>query len=186
MESWVDDHAGYLFRYALPRVRNHDHAEELVQETFLAALRSFDTFHATSSPRTWLVGILRHKIIDLFRKRDRTKERESLDERDAAIDSWFDGKGRWINAPAHVAFDPATQRDRADFWVVFEECLGTLPELQANAFSLRVMDDVESEEICKVLSISSTNLWVLLHRARARLRACIETKWFDSDSGEKP
>jgi RNA polymerase sigma-70 factor (ECF subfamily) len=182
IESWVDDHGGYLFRYALPRVRDHHAAEEVVQETFLAALKAWESFHSKSSPRTWLVGILRHKIMDLFRTRNRRGERESLDESDPAIDALFDGKGRWIRQPVQVEIDPAALQERADFWVVFEDCFGTLPELQAEAFSLRVMDDVKSDEICKVLSISSTNLWVLLHRARARLRACLETKWFESDS----
>ncbi len=186
LESWVDEHAGYLFRYALPRVRDHHAAEELVQETFLAAMKTLDSFQSKSSPRTWLVGVLRHKIMDLFRKIDRKRETESLDVSDPAIDSWFDNKGRWIKAPEHIDVDPAALQERADFWVVFEGCLGALPELQADAFSLRIMDDVESKEVCKVLSISSTNLWVLLHRARARLRACLEAKWFDLNCGEKP
>lgn len=186
VESWVNEHGGYLFRYAFSRARDHHAAEELVQETFLAALGAFESFHSKSSPRTWLVGILRHKIMDLFRKVDRKKETESLSASDPAIDSWFDSEGRWIKPPAPIEVDPAALRERADFWAVFEHCVGTLPELQANAFSLRVMDDVESEEICKVLSISSTNLWVLLHRARARLRSCLETKWFDLESGGKP
>ena len=186
IESWVDEHAGYLFRYALPRVRDHHAAEELVQETFLAALNALTSFHSKSSPRTWLVGILRHKIMDLFRKQDRRRETESLDASDPEIDSWFDKAGRWIKAPTNIEVDPVALRERADFWVVFENCLGALPELQVEAFSLRVMDDVKSEEVCKVLSISSTNLWVLLHRARARLRACLEAKWFDLNCGEKP
>ncbi len=188
LESWVDEHARYLFRYALPRVRDHHAAEELVQETFLAALRALESFDWESSPRTWLVGILRHKIMDLFRTRNRRGDRkaalpsESLDESDPEIDALFDDQGRWIRKPLQVEIDPAALLERADFWAVFEDCLGSLPELQAEVFSLRVMDDVKSNEICKVLSISSTNLWVLLHRARARLRACLETKWFESDS----
>ena len=186
IESWVDDHAGYLFRYALPRVRDHHATEEVVQETFLAALKGSESFQSESSPRTWLVGILRHKILDLYRKLDRKREAESLDVSDPTIDSWFDSQGRWINAPEHIEVDPAALEQRADFWVVFENCLSALPAVQANAFTLRVMEDVRSEEVCKVLSISTTNLWVLLHRARARLRACLETNWFDSDSGEKP
>ena len=186
IDSWVDDHAAYLFRYALPRVRDHHAAEELVQETFLAAMKTLESCHSRASPRTWLVGILRHKILDLFRKHDRKRETESLDASDPAIDSWFDGKGRWIKAPEHIEVDPAALQERADFWLVFEDCLGRLSDLQAEAFSLRAMDDVKPEEVCKVLSISSTNLWVLLHRARARLRACLETTWFNSDSGEKP
>lgn len=186
VESWVDEHADYLFRYALPRVRDHHAAEELVQETFLAALRAGESFRSKSSPRTWLVGILRHKIMDVFRARDRKGEPESLDESDPAIDALFDGKGRWIKKPEHVEIDPAALQECADFWVVFEDCLGALPELQSQAFSFRVMDDIKSEEICKLLSISATNLWVTLHRARARLRTCLETKWFRSNPGEKP
>ncbi len=184
LESWVDEHAGYLFRYAIPRVRDHHAAEEIVQETFLAAMKALESFRWKSSPRTWLIGILRHKIMDLFRRIDRKKETESLDVSDPTIDAWFDSKGRWIKAPEDL--DPVALQERADFWVIFEGCLETLPELQAEAFSLRVMDDVESTEVCKVLSISSTNLWVLLHRARARLRACLETKWFNLNCGEKP
>ncbi len=157
-----------------------------MQETFLAALKALESFRSKSSPRTWLVGILRHKIMDLFRKQDRKRETESLDVSDPAIDSWFDQEGRWIKIPTNIEVDPVALQERADFWVVFEDCLGTLPELQVEAFSLRVMDDVKSEEICKVLSISSTNLWVLLHRARARLRACLETNWFDLNCGEQP
>lgn len=186
LDSWVDEHAQYLFRYALPRVRDHHAAEELVQETFLAACKDREAFHSKSSPRTWLVGILRHKMIDLFRRQDRRRETASLDQTDPTIDAWFDGDGHWINPPAQVTFDPAVVRERADFWMVFEDCLSALPDRQAEAFSLRVMDDIKSEEICKVLSVSTTNLWVLLHRARARLRACLETKWFASNSGEKP
>ena len=139
IDSWVDDHAAYLFRYALPRVRDHHAAEELVQETFLAAMKALGSFHSKSSPRTWLVGFLRHKILDLFRKRDRKRETETLDVSAPAIDSWFDSKGRWIKAPEHIEVDPAALEQRADFWVVFENCLSALPAVQANAFTFRVM-----------------------------------------------
>ncbi len=186
LDSWVDEHAQSLFHYALPRVRDHHAAEELVQETFLAACKDMGSFQSKSSPRTWLIGILRHKITDLFRKQDRRRETASLDQSDSTIDSWFDGEGKWISPPAPIELDPAVVGERIDFWRVFEDCLSALPVLQADAFSLRVMDDEKTEEICKVLSISSTNLWVLLHRARARLRACLEAKWFDVNSGETP
>ncbi len=123
--------------------------------------------------------------MDLFRRRGRERKTESLDVSDPTIDSWFDSQGKWIKSPASIEVDPVVLRERADFWIVFENCVGTLPELQAEAFSLRVIGDVKAEEICKVLSISSTDLWVLLHRARARLCLCLETEWFGSNSGKE-
>lgn len=185
IESWVDEHGDYLFRYALPRVRDQHVAEELVQETFLAALKAVESFRGDSSPRTWLVGLLRRKIADHYRKRSREGEGESIDATDPMIDAWFDEKGSWIKWPRRCEMDPAELLQRADFWVVLENCVQALPERLAAAFTLRMMDARESDEVCKVLSITTTNLWVALHRARARLRACLEANWFGSEAGEK-
>ena len=184
-ERWVDEHAGYLFRYVLPRVRDRDLGEELVQETFLAAVKAVDTFRAESSPRTWLVGILRRKIVDHFRKLSRNREAESLDVTDPTVDAMFDRNERWLKSPRHNQLDPAALRESADFWRVFEECLRALPDRTAEAFTLRVMDEMKPDEVCKILSISTTNLWVMLHRAGARLRACLEVNWFESEQGNQ-
>lgn len=185
IESWVDEHGDYLFRYALPRVRDRHVAEELVQETYLAALKAVESFRGDSSPRTWLVGLLRRKIADHYRKRSREGEGESIDTTDPMIDAWFDDKGSWIKWPSRCEMDPAELLQRADFWVVLENCVQALPERLAAAFTLRMMEARESEEVCKVLSITTTNLWVALHRARARLRACLEANWFESEAREK-
>lgn len=185
IESWVDEHGDYLFRYALPRVRDRHVAEELVQETYLAALKAVESFRGDSNPRTWLVGLLRRKIADHYRKRSREGKVESIDTTDPMIDAWFDDKGSWIKRPSRCEMDPAELLQRADFWVVLENCVQALPERQAAAFTLRMMDARESEEVCKVLSITTTNLWVALHRARARLRACLEANWFESEAREK-
>lgn len=185
IESWVDEHGDYLFRYALPRVRDRHVAEELVQETYLAALKAVGSFRGDSSPRTWLVGLLRRKIADHYRKRSREGEGESIDTTDLVIDAWFDDKGSWIKWPSRCEMDPAELLQRADFWVVLENCVQALPERLAAAFTLRMMEARESEEVCKVLSITATNLWVALHRARARLRACLEANWFESEAREK-
>lgn len=185
VEAWVDEHADYLFRYALPRLRDRHVTEEVLQETFLAAVKSVDKFRRDSSPRTWLVGLLRRKIADHYRKRYREGESESIDSTDPAIDSWFDEKGAWIVEPKRCEFDPTALQERADFWTVFQSCLQELPDRLAGAFTLRVVDNCESEEVCKVLSMTPTNLWVTLHRARARLRSCLEANWFHSDTVEE-
>ena len=185
VEAWVDEHGNYLFGYALPRVRDRHLAEELVQETFLAALKSVKSFRGDSSPRTWLVGLLRRKIADHYRKRNREPEGESIDATDSTIDAWFDEKGSWIKWPGPCELDPVELRQRAEFWTVFEHCLRGLPERMAEAFSLKVMDSMKPDEVCKALSISTTNLWVMLHRARARLRACLEANWFESEASEQ-
>ncbi len=185
IEAWVDEHADFLFRYALPRLRDLHATEEVLQETFLAALKSADSFRGDSSPRTWLVGLLRRKIADHYRKRYREGEGESIDATDPTIDAWFNEKRRWITWPKRCEMDPAAHHENGAFWRAFESCLKALPERLADAFTLRVVDDREPEEVCKVLSITPTNLWVALHRARARLRACLEANWFGSDAVEK-
>lgn len=184
IEAWVDEHADYLFRYALPRLPDRHVTEEVLQDTFLAALKSIDTFRGDSSPRTWLVGLLRRKIADHYRKRYREVERVSLDTADPAIDAWFDSKGSWIVLPKRCELDPAVLQQNADFWRVFDGCMEALPDRLAEAFTLRVVDNRKADEVCKVLSITSTNLWVTLHRARARLRNCLEANWFHSEGAE--
>ena len=183
VESWVDEHSNDLYRFACLRVRDSLVAEDLVQETFLAALKAFDSFRGDSSPRTWLIGLLRHKIADHFRSLHRQRKVEDAST-DATIDAWFDHKGAWINKPTSQALDPFLLSQRADFWAVFKKCFHALPDRIGQAFSLRVLDDMKSEEVCKVLSLSSTNLWVMLHRARARLRACLEANWFHREAEE--
>ena len=184
VDTWVDEHANELFRFACLRVRDSLAAEELVQETFLAALKGFDSFRGDSSPRTWLIGLLRHKIADHFRRlnRQRPVADASTDEQ---IEAWFDSKGAWINKPTDRALDPLLLSQRADFWAVFRTCLHALPDRIGQAFSFRVLDDMNPDDVCKVLSVSPTNLWVMLHRARARLRACLEVNWFQREVGDK-
>ncbi len=185
VEAWVAEHADYLFRYALPRLRDRHVTEDVLQETFLAALKSVDKFRGDSSPRTWLVGLLRRKIADHYRKRYRDGEGESIDATDPTIDAWFDEKGSWIAWPKRCELDPVELQQRADFWTVLQSCLQALPDRLAEAFTLRVVDNRKPDEVCKVLSITPTNLWVALHRARARLRACLEANWFESGAVEE-
>ncbi|HDZ22145.1 MAG TPA: sigma-70 family RNA polymerase sigma factor [Phycisphaerae bacterium] len=178
-EAWVDAHADALFRYALLKVRNSEAAEDLVQETFLAAMQSRESFRGASALRTWLIGILRHKIVDRLRRSARQRTMNG-DVDDNLVDGWFDRKGRWITRPERWQMDPPRLLENREFWQIFQTCLEALPERIGEVFSLRVMTEIDSEEVCKLLDVSSTNLCVMLHRARARLRACLEANWFGS------
>ncbi|HQP10024.1 MAG TPA: sigma-70 family RNA polymerase sigma factor [Candidatus Omnitrophota bacterium] len=177
-ERWVDQHGNYLYHFALGRLRNITEAENAVQETFLAALKARYTFSGKSSERTWLTGILKHKIVDTLRKHYREKPVTDLQHNEEAIDQFFDHAGRskktldaWVPQPDELL-------ERKEFWSVFHKCSEKLPKTAGDAFLLREIEKIESKEICRILGISMSNLWVLLHRARLQLRDCLEINWF--------
>ncbi len=174
-DTFVDDHGDALFRYALQRVQDQTTAEDLVQETFLAAIQARDSFRRQSSVRTWLISILRHKILDRLRKECRGGQPDTSDD---VIDRCFDERGSWVHRPGKWSVDPASLLEQEEFWVVFKRCRDALPGQIQTAFSLRVMSEMKAEDVCKNLQVSPTNLHVMLHRARARLRACLEANWF--------
>ncbi len=182
--SWVDDYGDYLFRFALSRVKNSEFAEEVVQETFVAAIQSLDSFSGKSSLKTWLVGILKHKIVDMIRKAYRERPYESVENIKSVTSDMFDPSGKWNMGPVEWNADPQEIAEHHEFWKVFNGCLKNLPENHYRVFMMREMDGIESEEICRVLDISSTNLWVMLHRARTALRSCLEHRWFSTGGQE--
>jgi len=183
-ETWVDQHGDLLYKYALMRLRDPAIVEDLVQETFLAALQARHNFAGQSSEKTWLVGILKHKIIDHFRRINRERPVNDVESLPDESEELFEVTGLWAGhwkaemGPTEWATDPGRVVEQMEFWKVFEGCLSELPARTASAFTLREMDGLTSEEICKVLNISATNLWVMLHRARAQLRRCLEVNWF--------
>lgn len=177
---WVDEHADVLYRYALQRVRRRDVAEELVQETFLAALRAREGFAGQSSEQTWLVGILRHKIVDHIRRDAQAKSRNSQDKQDATVDRFFKKDGHWKNGSSDWGVDPVALLEKRDFWMVFEKCFSGLPGKLADAFVLRELEELQPRQVCDNLKISESNLWVRLHRARVLLKECLERHWFRS------
>lgn len=183
-ENWVDQHGDVLFKYAVVRTRDASIAEEIVQETLLAALQSYDKFAGESSERTWLIGILKHKIIDHYRRVSRLSAYQPETEANLEHPEIFQQSGEWVDhfnfeiGPCEWQMPPDKAVEQAEFWAAFTHCLTGLPPRIASAFSLRELEQLSSEEICKVLEISTTNLWVMLHRARAHLRYCLEKKWF--------
>jgi RNA polymerase sigma-70 factor (ECF subfamily) len=176
-DVWVDQYGDYLHRFALSRVKDPSVAEELVQETFLAALRSQENFQGRSSPRTWLIAILKHKIIDYYRKKRHEEPRDDLESFTDSPDHFFNEKGSWEIRPNKWSTNPTKVYEQREFMEVFYRCVSELPERLARTFMLREMDGLSTEEICKILNITATNCWVILYRARMNLRQCLELRW---------
>ncbi len=181
--SWVDSHGDYLFRYAQARLREPDLAEDLVQDTFLAALSGRDRFAGESSERTWLVGILKRKIIDHLRRRHREQPVGNITT-DAWINDLFNKSSHWKRGVAKWS-NPSAACDEAEFWETFSRCLRKLPSRLADVFSLRTVDELPSAEVCKVLAVSPTNLYVMLHRARLGIWRCLDTHWFGGERSSR-
>jgi RNA polymerase sigma-70 factor (ECF subfamily) len=182
-DRWVDHHGDALYGYAMLRLRDADSASEVVQETFLEALKGRSKFLGRSSERTWLVGILKHKIIDHFRRQARRERGVGGEEPSGPeIGEFFDERGAWKVAVDRWAELPGRAVERAEFWDVFRACLAELPPSYAEAFTLSELEGLPGPEVCKILEITPTNLWARLHRARLLLRRSLEAKWFGPDA----
>jgi len=180
-ESWVDQHGDYLFSFALFRVQDKSAAEDLVQETFIAALQNYKNYKGQASERTWLVAILKNKIIDYLRKQSREQPTDDIERFLNMSEDLFNAAGKWMNGPGKWSFAPSILYDKKEFWQALRRCLELLPKRLAQAFVLKEMDGMTHKEICKVLKISSSNSWVVLYRARMGLKKCLGTSWFDRD-----
>ncbi len=180
-KTWVEEHGNYLFRYALIRVRNETVAEDLVQDTLLAAFQGKGRFSGQSTERSWLTGILKHKIMDHFRRLARERTVNADDALPPELEGRFDDLGLWKHdpetGPADWGADAGAQMERKEFMAALKQCLAKLPPRCADAFVLREMEATDSERIQEMLGISQSNFWVLLHRARMQLRLCLEQNW---------
>ncbi len=177
--DWVELYADYLYRFAFVRVGDSSVAEEIVHETFIAALVAIkkSPFHGKASEKTWMTGILKHKLLDYLRNKYRhmALPMDMIDEN--RLEDSFDGRGNWQVKPGSWGEAPPDQYEQKELAKILNDCLGTLQEKQADAIRLREVLGEESENICKVLNISATNYWVLMHRARMALRKCVERHW---------
>lgn len=170
----VEGERPYLLRYASLQLRDRHAAEDAVQETLLAALAGEAGFGGRSNLRTWLTGILKHKIVDAIRRLSR--EATAISE-DTELDLLFDERGHWIEMPAAWQ-DPDASLEQKQFFGALEECLGRLPAKTAQVFMMREHLGFETADICKELGVTPTHCWVLLHRARTSLRECLQQNWF--------
>ncbi len=168
-----------LLRFAFLQLRNHALAEDAVQDALIAVLEKPAAFNAQSSLRTYVIGILKFKIIDCLRLGSRERQIECHEDQseDDAIDALFREDGHVRDMPQPWG-DPDQTLEQKDFFKVLEVCLEKLPAKAGRIFMMREWLDLETDEICKELAISSSNAWVLLYRARVRLRECLDLNWF--------
>lgn len=179
--KWVSKHADYLYAYTITRINDEEQARDLVQETFLAALEKVHNFEGRSSERTWLTSILKNKIIDVYRKKSSAfAKRVDVIEAEEQQQDFFDqADGHWKPAHAPQAFgieqyDPLHGKE---FTSILQKCMQKLPALSSAVFTMKHMDDETTEFICSELKVTQSNYWVIIHRAKINLRACLQKNW---------
>ncbi|MFQ3305546.1 MAG: RNA polymerase sigma-70 factor (TIGR02943 family) [Patiriisocius sp.] len=177
--NWIDNYADYLYNYTITRVNNGDLAKDLVQDTFFAGLKSAKNFQGKATERTWLVSILKRKIIDHYRKINSKKGQAEV-----RMNFYDDGEneGNWLEERIPQSWDNASEKkiENEELRNQLEACIDNLPEKYALVFRMKTVQEFETQEICKELDITSSNLWVMIHRARTQLRRCMEDNWFNN------
>ncbi|WP_248722161.1 sigma-70 family RNA polymerase sigma factor [Seonamhaeicola sp. ML3] len=174
--NWIALYSDYLFNYTISRVSDRDIAQDLVQDTFLAGLKSMNNFKGEASERTWLISILKRKIIDYYRKINSNKGKAEvrINYRDD------ESEGDWLEERVADPFDKTAEDNmqNRELGDAIHNCLGKLPEKQADVFKMKTILNYETEAICNELNITPSNLWVIIHRARTAMADCLETNWF--------
>ena len=175
--KWVDLYADYLFNYTITRVSEVEIAQDLIQETFLAGLKSAKNFKGEASERTWLISILKRKIIDHYRKSNSKKGKAEVRMNFSSED---DHEGDWLEQRVADPFDGNAEdlMQNEELGLAIQECLSKLPPKQAEIFKMKTIQGMETEDICNELGITSSNLWVIIHRARTAMADCLKENWF--------
>lgn len=176
IESWVHKYANSMLHFAFIRVSETSTAQDIVQETFLAAVQSYENYEHRASPKTWLYSILRNKIADYQRKRiliNTQNESEVNDDYFDSFGNWKDTKTKHVWDSEHV--EPL---DNLEFKAVLDDCMNNLPTRWLSILKLKFYSDLSTSEICETLEISSTNFWQLMYKAKNQLRNCLSKKWF--------
>ena len=181
--NWVKNYADYLYNFAYYRVNNQELAEDLVQDTFLSGIKGKNTYKGEASEKTWLVSILKNKIIDYYKKAS-TKNESPLqlnEEESPSYDYFFDKKkmGHWQNntSPKEWGDVSDSQTETKEFYKILENCLEKLPVKWKGIFSMSLLDDQDAKIVCKEFNLSSSNFWVIMHRAKLQVRECLEKNW---------
>ena len=177
-QLWVKNHGDYLYNFAYYRVNNKEVSEDVVQETFIAALKAQKSFRGESTELTWLLSILKRKVIDYFRKVSSGKERTVSDYTLPFQDEGM-FEGHWLvnRLPKDWSTDADSSLNQEEFQQILEVCLSLLPPKWRSVFVLKFMEELNSDEVCKEAGCTPSNFWVIIHRARLKLRECIENKW---------
>ncbi|MEM7380074.1 MAG: sigma-70 family RNA polymerase sigma factor [Bacteroidota bacterium] len=176
-ETWVDVYADYLFNYAVTRVSDSEIAKDLVQETFLAGLKSAKNYKGSAAERTWLIAILKRKIIDYYRKINSKKGKAEVR---IGYSPGSESEGDWLEEqvadPFSLQENDAVENE--ELGMAIQSCIAKLPKKQSLVFTMKTIQGISTEDICKELGINPSNLWVMVHRARTALMGCLNENWF--------
>ncbi|WP_242135789.1 sigma-70 family RNA polymerase sigma factor [Aestuariivivens marinum] len=174
--NWIDLYSDYLYNYTISRVRDREMAQDLVQDTFLAGLKSMENFKGEASERTWLVSILKRKIIDNYRKINSNKGKAEI----RINYNNTENEGDWLEERVADPFDRTAEDSiqNSELGDAIHDCLSKLPQKQADVFKLKTIQGFETEIICNELNITPSNLWVIIHRARTAMANCLKQNWF--------
>jgi RNA polymerase sigma-70 factor (TIGR02943 family) len=178
--QWVNAHADYLYAYAITRINDEEQAKDLVQETFLAALEKVNGFEGKSTERTWLTAILRNKIIDVYRKKSSGLVNMDVSKAEQEQADFFEpDDGHWSSeyAPKEFGIDNYDPIINKEFNQVLLKCMQKLPALWMSVFTMKHMDDETTDVICAELKVTPSNFWVIIHRTKLNLRACLQKNW---------
>lgn len=179
--NWISNYADYLYSYAITRINDQEQARDLVQETFLAALESLSRFEGKSTEKTWLTAILKNKIIDLYRKKSSglQAKTEVLEEEQEQQDFFNEKDGHWNQAhrPAEFSAPIETDLQHREFERILQACMKKLPNLWHAVFSMKHLEEESTEIICSSLKVTPANFWVIIHRSKLNLRACLQKHW---------
>ena len=175
--KWIDRYADFLFNFAITRVNDREIAQDLVQETFLAGLKSMKNFKGEATERTWLIAILKRKVIDYYRKSNSKKGKAELR---MGNDFGTESEGDWIQNRVADPFDKTAEEtlQNEELGNAIFLCLSKLPKKQADIFRMKTIEGIETEDICNELHITPSNLWVIIHRARTAMALCLKENWF--------
>lgn len=176
-DTWVDLYADYLYNYAVTRVSDTEIAKDIVQETFLAGLKSAKNFKGEAAERTWLIAILKRKVIDHYRKINSNKGKAEVR---MGYSAHIDSEGDWLEEqvadPSSVLENDAIENE--ELGLAIQECMAKLPKKQAHVFNMKTIQGISTEDICNELGINPSNLWVMIHRSRTALMECLNQNWF--------
>lgn len=179
---YLEERRGDLLRFAQLQLGDRQRAEDVVQETLMAALNGGKNFERRSQVKSWIFGILKHKIIDEIRRSDRERRLGDIapEGDEVLVEQLFNRYGFWRGETRPSRWvDPDESLENQQFWQIFEACLTHLPDRMARVFMMREILELETKEICANLGISTSNCWVILHRARLGLRHCLSEEWFE-------
>jgi RNA polymerase sigma-70 factor (TIGR02943 family) len=181
-EKFLENLRLQMLKFATLQLSDSHLAEDAVQEALIGALRNAKTFAGQAALKTWIFAILKNKIADVLRQKQRLVYAGSLrqeDEEKEDFSELFNQKGMWQPDERPAGWgNPQDALHQSQFWLTFETCLEGLPGQQARVFMMREFIELDSDEICSTVGISTSNLNVMLHRARLRLRECLENRWF--------